>query len=95
MESGDRFALTQSLADAEAGLQVQMTWDLLFSGLDPQGELVLRIERGNIGETTVTIFNYLGETPVSIQKFYWNGITGERNSHPVSIPSSTLIIPVP
>ncbi|MBN2256380.1 MAG: hypothetical protein JW704_00880 [Anaerolineaceae bacterium] len=95
MELGDRLALLQPLANAEGGLQVEMTWDLLLSGLDPAGELVLNIERGSIGETTITLFNYLGNTPVSIEKFYWNGISGERNSRLVSIPASSLIAPVP
>jgi glycoprotein endo-alpha-1,2-mannosidase len=95
MELGDHLALLQPLADAKGGLQVQMTWDLLLSGLDPAGELVLNIERGNIGETTVTLFNYLGDTPVSIEKFYWYGITGERNSRLVSIPALALITTVP
>jgi glycoprotein endo-alpha-1,2-mannosidase len=95
MEAGDRFALTQPLADAERGLQVQMTWDLLLSGLDPAGNLVLNIERGNIGETTVTVFNYLGDTPVSVKKYYWNGISGGRNSYQVTIPASALITSVP
>jgi hypothetical protein len=57
LKAGDHFVLQQPLADAERGLQVQMTWDVLLSGLDPAGNLVLNIERGNIGETTVTIFN--------------------------------------
>jgi glycoprotein endo-alpha-1,2-mannosidase len=95
MEGGDRLALLQSIADAEGGLQVQMTWDLLFSGLDPTGDLVLNIERGNIGETTVAIFNYLGDTPVSVEEFYWSGITSGRNSRIVEIPASTLMTSTP
>lgn len=95
MEAGDRFVLTQPLADAERGLQVQSTWDVLLSGLDPAGNLVLNIERGGIGETTVTIFNYLGNTPVSIKKFYWNGNTGGRNSRQVTIPASALTTATP
>ena len=95
MEAGDRLALTQPLADAERGIQVQMTWDLLFSGLDPVGDLVLNIERGNIGETTVTVFNYLGDTPTSIEKFYWSGITSGRNSRQVVIPASALVTSAP
>jgi glycoprotein endo-alpha-1,2-mannosidase len=95
MEAGDRLVLTQPLADAERGVQVQMTWDLLLSGLDPAGELVLNIERGSIGETTVTVFNYSGDTPISIEKFYWSGITSGRNSRQVVIPASALITSAP
>ncbi len=60
MEAGDSLALLQTVTDAERGIQVQMTWDLLLSSLEPAGDLILNIERGNIGETTVTVFNYLG-----------------------------------
>lgn len=95
MEAGDRLVLTQPLADAERGLQVQMTWDLMVSGLEPAGELVLNIERGNIGETTVTVFNYSGDTPISIGKFYWSGITSGRNSRQVVVPASALITSAP
>jgi glycoprotein endo-alpha-1,2-mannosidase len=95
MEAGDRLALMQPLADAERGTQVQMTWDLFLSGLDPAGSLTLAIERGSIGKTTVTIYNYLGGTPVEIKTFRWAGITSDRNSLPVTIPASALITPVP
>ena len=80
MEADGRFSLLQPLADAEHGVQVQMTWDLLLSGLDPSGSLVLNIERGNLGETTVKVFNYLGDIPVDIKTFHWAGITSGRNS---------------
>ena len=95
MEAGDSLALLQSVADAERGIQVQMTWDLLLSAIEPAGDLVLNIERGNIGETTVTVFNYSGDTPISIEKFYWSGITSGRNSHRVEVPISALITTVP
>jgi glycoprotein endo-alpha-1,2-mannosidase len=96
MEAGDRLALLQTVADAERGLQVQMTLDLLLSGLESAGELVLNIERGNIGETTVTVFTYQGDAPVVVEKFYWSGITGSgRNSRQVVIPVSTLITASP
>jgi hypothetical protein len=95
MEAGDRFSLLQPLADAENGVQVQVTWDLLLGGMDPAGSLVLNIERGNIGETYVTIFNYLGDTPVAIKTYHSAGITGGRNSMQVTIPVSALITPAP
>ena len=95
MEADDRFSLLQPLADAESGTQVKMTWDVLLSGLDPAGSLVLNIARGNIGETHVTIFNYLGDTPVAIKTYHWAGITSGRNSMRVTIPASALITPAP
>jgi hypothetical protein len=95
MEAGGRFALLQPLAEAEKGVQVEMTWDLLLSGLDPAGNLVLNIDRGNIGQTSVTIFNYLGDTPKAIQTFHWAGITIGRNSKQVTIFVSDLITTAP
>jgi hypothetical protein len=95
MESGDNFLLMQSLAEAESGKQVQMTWDVQLSGLDPAGKLVLEIDRGSLGFTQVTIFNYLGDTPVSVKTFRWGGVTSSRNPLNVEIPASDLLNPVP
>jgi hypothetical protein len=95
MEADGRFALLQPLADAEKGMQVEMTWDLLLSGMDPAGNLVLNIDRGNIGQTSVTIFNYLGDTPTAIRTFQWAGITTGRNSRQVTISVSDLITTTP
>jgi hypothetical protein len=95
MEAGGRISLLQPLADAENGVQVEMTWDLLLSGLDPAGNLVLNIDRGSLGKTSLTIFNYLGDTPTAIQTFHWAGITTDRNSMQVTISASDLIITAP
>jgi hypothetical protein len=95
IEDGDRFLLTQPLANAENGTQVQATWDLLVSGLDPAGNLVLNIDRGSIGQTSVTIFNYLGREPMAVKTFYWAGVTNDRNSHQVMLPASILVNPAP
>ena len=91
MEAGDRFVLMQSLADAESGKRVQMTCDVEFSGLDPAGTLILEIDRGNLGASQVTIFNYLGDTPVSVKTFRWGGVTSGRNPLKVEIPASELL----
>src|SRR6185369_13225380 len=57
MEAGDRFVLTQSLADATAGKEVEMTWDVMLTNLAAGQALTLQIDRGNIGKTQVTIYN--------------------------------------
>lgn len=95
MESGGHFVLKQPLADAESGAQVQMTWDLLLTGLGSAGNLVLNIERGNLGRTDVTIFNYLGATPKAIRTINWGGITSGRNSLQVTVPASALMTAAP
>lgn len=95
MEADGRFALLQPLADAKNGVQVEMTWDLLLSGLAPAGNLVLNIDRGSLGQTSVKIFNYLGDTPMAIHTFHWAGITTDRNSRQVTISASDLITTAP
>ncbi len=93
MEQGDRFVLMQSLADANAGKQVEMTWDVLLNGLVPGQDLVLQIDRGNIGKTQVTIYNYLGTAPVEVGTFEWNQVTTGRNSFQITIPFDKLTNP--
>lgn len=92
---GDGFALIQSLSDANAGKEVEVTWDVLMTGLDAAQDLVLNIDRGGIGRTQVTIFNYTGNVPVEIQTFTWSGVTTDRNSHGIEIPSDALMNPRP
>jgi len=91
MEAGDRFVLTQSLVDANANKEVEMTWDVLLTDLVPGQDLILQIDRGNIGNTQVTIYNYIGSTPVEVKKFEWGKVTTGRNSYPITIPSDMLI----
>lgn len=95
MEAGPRFALLQSLSDANSGKQVEMTWDVLLTGLDPAQNLVLNIDRGSIGRTQVTLFNYVGDSPVEVKTFNWSGVTTDRNSFKVEIPSNALMNPQP
>jgi hypothetical protein len=93
MEAGDRFILTQSLADANAGKAVEMTWDISLVNLDPSGDLVLQLDRGNIGKTQVTIYNYIGSTPVEVKTIEWDQVTTGRNSFEIIIPSGLLLNP--
>ena len=97
LEAGDRLLLTQSLADAQAGKQVEMTWDVSVTPVPKSTayDFILQIDRGNIGNTRVTIFNYLGETPIEVGSFEWDQVTSGRNSHPISIPFELLITPKP
>ncbi len=87
--------LMQSLEDANAGKQVEMTWDVLLTGLDAGKDLVLQIDRGNIGTTQVTIYNYIGDTPVQVGTYDWGGVTTDRNSHLINIPAAELMQPAP
>lgn len=93
MEYGDRFLLTQSLADANAGRQVEVVWDVLLTGLTPGQDLLLQIDRGNIGETEVTIYNYTGPAPVELGTFVSDQMAMGRNSFPITIPLDKLAGP--
>ena len=67
-----------------------MTWDVLLTELVPGQDFILQIDRGNIGKTQVTIFNYLSETPIEVKRFEWDQITGGRNSHQITMPAELL-----
>ena len=94
-EEGDRLVLMQSVADAAAGKPVEMIWDVLFTGLQAENDLVLQIDRGSIGITKVTIYDYVGEKPVEIKAFEWSGVTQDRNSYIVTIPADLLLDSTP
>ncbi len=94
-ESGDRFVLMQSLTDAKAGAQVEMTWDLQFAGLSSGIPISFQIDRGDIGSTEVTVSGDSGSDPATAAVFTWAGVTGGRNSELVSLPSDRLINPAP
>ncbi len=95
LEAGDRFILTQPLAKANAGKSVEMVYDVLLTGLDPAGNLVLEIDRGNIGATQVAVYNYLGQAPVEVKTISWDGVTTGRNSFKTQIPSAKLLNQMP
>ncbi len=88
---GDNSILTQSLDDANAGKQVEMMWDLDLVGLQPGGTVRLQIDRGNIGATQVSVYNYVGEQPVLAGAFSWAGVTTGRNSNVVALAADQLI----
>ena len=92
-KAGDRLLLAQPLPDAAAGKEVEMTWDVMLTEAGTGYDLVLQIDRGNLGKTQVTIFNYLGETPIEVKSFEWDQVTSGRNSHQISIPFDLLATP--
>ena len=68
--------LQQPIERAEEGGVVEAVYDILFTNMDPDGVLILRIERGHIGWTEVELFNYMGEEPILIETFRWDEISG-------------------
>jgi hypothetical protein len=91
LEAGDRFLLTQSLADANTGQEVEMTWNVMLANLSEDQDLILQIDRGNIGKTQVTVYNYIGPTPVEVNSFTWDQVTADRNSYQFAVPAGLLM----
>lgn len=67
-----------------------MTWDISLENLASGEDLVLQLDRGNIGKTQVTLYNYTGSTPVEIKTFGWDQVTTGRNSVQIQIPIELL-----
>jgi hypothetical protein len=74
-------------------VRVAMVYDVLFTGLSAGTNLVFTIDRGNIGATTLTVFNMLGPEPVEVLTTTWSGVTTGRNSHDVAVAASSLRSP--
>jgi hypothetical protein len=90
-ELGDNFILAQNIADANAGKQVEMAWDVQLAGLQPGGSLAFRIDRGNIGATRLTIYAFTGGEPVMVGTYLWDGVTGGRNSNVVLLAADKVM----
>jgi hypothetical protein len=92
---GTQFSLNQPLNAATAGKAVSMTWDVLLSGASPDSTLTVEIERGDLGATTVTLYNYLGAQPVAVESITWAGLSGGLNPKTVKWPARVVVEPVP
>ncbi len=90
------FYLNQSLQRAEAGKQVDVTYDILLTKAPEAGPLVFQIERGHIGSTQVELYNYLGPDPVLVHVLDWGGINpGEANAETFEVRRGLLFQPAP
>jgi glycoprotein endo-alpha-1,2-mannosidase len=84
----DHFLLTQPLARAEAGGEVEMVVIIDFALIEPKEALEFYIERGHLGFTTVAIMDSQGSV---IETFEWNGINPDpRNTLNVEMQTSKL-----
>jgi hypothetical protein len=92
-----QFAMNQPLSAASAGKAISMTWDLFVSGASPDSTLTIEIERGTIGATTVTLYNYLGAQPVAVESTTWAGMSGTAGLNPKTVqwPMRVLVEPAP
>jgi hypothetical protein len=88
--------LQQPIERAEEGGVAELLIEVLFTKLDPDSVLTLRIERGHIGWTEVELFNFVGEEPVFIEMFRWDGISGDtRNQTTFQFPASLIATQLP
>ncbi|MEO5921522.1 MAG: amidohydrolase family protein [Pseudolysinimonas sp.] len=65
----DLVFINQPIARAESGASVQITVEAYLSDAQTDGQLQFVVESGAIGDTTVTMFNYLQDSPVEVQTF--------------------------
>ena len=87
------FLLMQSLDNAMAGNEIEMTWDLGIAGLMDAQDVQFRIERGNIGATEVSFYRYEDGEPILVDTFEWARITQGRNPFYFGIPSAIFLSP--
>ena len=82
------FLLTQPLARAEAGGEVEMVVVIDFALIEPEEALEFFIERGHLGSTKVAIMDSQGSV---IETFEWSGINPDpRNTLNVFMQASKL-----
>jgi serine/threonine protein kinase len=87
-------ALTQKADLAEAGSEVQMVIDVLFTNMNPQQDLIFRLERGHLGTVEVELMNYVTNEPIPIETFRSGELhEGEADAVEFSIPASKIINP--
>jgi hypothetical protein len=64
-------------------------------GVTRSSSITVRIERGDLGATTVTLYNVLGPKPVAVASVSWAGRTGGRNPKAVTWPGRLILDPAP
>ncbi len=91
---GNLISLSQPLARAQAGQEVEITLNVFFSDLIPHDQVVFDIQRGFIGSTQVEISAYTGGQPVLLKTFTWDKTnTANGNNLEVRILAADILIP--
>jgi hypothetical protein len=90
----DFFQLTQPIERAESGQLVELVADLSL-GNEPGGvDILLEIDRGHIGGTTVDLYHYSCGQPSKVATFTWDGIRPSgANTERFTIPVGQLLGP--
>jgi hypothetical protein len=71
--SDNQFGIGQPIARANSGASVELVVDAYLSAVQNGAPLQLLLESGAIGNTTVKLFNYIGDKPVEVDKLVLNG----------------------
>jgi hypothetical protein len=88
----DRLALSQSIPDAEAGRQVQVTLDADLAYTDADGAFEFEIDRGHYGSTRLEVDVDRDGELVPVADFIWAGIKpGPLNAETFHLPVMTLL----
>ncbi len=90
----DRFLLSQSISQAEAGESVELEADLYLREDSLEEHLEFMIDRGHMGSTTVELYQYACGYASLAETFVWDGIqpSGD-NVQRFSMPSDLLYTP--
>lgn len=84
----NHFSLGQDLARSETGASVEMITEGQLAFQPGYRNVLLMLERGDIGMTRVDISRYINDEWVVIKSFMWDGIKGDGlNSFSVKFPS--------
>jgi hypothetical protein len=94
--SGDRFFLSQPIAQAQAGKTIEMVADLSIGHIAADGTLIIEIDRGYLGSTQVRISNYLCAGPSLVETLTWGGIkSAGHNTQSFEVPAREIVQPGP
>lgn len=85
--------LIQEIELAEGGNEVFLVIDVLFTHLNPQGELVFRLEKGHLGKTEVQLMNYAKGEPIPVEIFRWGEGHDQLQFIDFVIPALRIIEP--
>jgi hypothetical protein len=85
------FNLAQPIEQANSGQSVEMVVDLTLKDEVSGADLILEIDRGHIGETTVDVYNYACGQPRQVASLTWDGIQPSgANTKRFTIPYTQL-----
>jgi hypothetical protein len=87
----DSFHLTQPIEQANSGMSVELVVDLSLDNEFSGADLILEIDRGHIGGTTVEIYNYACDQPGEVATLTWDGIQPSgANTERFTLPYAQL-----